>query len=186
MMVCLTMVRLTMVRLMMVSLMMVGLMIVLLFMTMRITKVPQATNQHYGPLAILPESLTKSQWWFRERLWWWCLWILWQLWFRWCGWYWRAWSSAASREFQEHVKCTSREKWILEWIQFTFVLNVVVATIKRCRCWAAGHFLCFYLQEYSAMHCWVKSIPLWNTNIYIDIKRSLKNPTSWWISSFTH
>ena len=36
-------------------------MIVPLIMTMRITKVQQAANHQYGPLAILPESLTKSQ-----------------------------------------------------------------------------------------------------------------------------
>ena len=36
-------------------------MIVPLIMTMRITKVQQAANQQYGPLTILPESLTKSQ-----------------------------------------------------------------------------------------------------------------------------
>ena len=43
------------------NLTMVGLMIAPLFMTMWITKVQQAANQQYGPLAILPGSLTKSQ-----------------------------------------------------------------------------------------------------------------------------
>ena len=43
------------------NLTMVRLMIVPLIMTMRITKVQQAANQQYGPLTILPESLTKSQ-----------------------------------------------------------------------------------------------------------------------------
>ena len=30
-------------------------------MTMRITKVQHTANQQYGPLVVLPESLTKSQ-----------------------------------------------------------------------------------------------------------------------------
>ena len=43
------------------NLTMARLMIVPLTSTMRITKVQDAANHQYGPLAILPDSLTKSQ-----------------------------------------------------------------------------------------------------------------------------